>query len=248
MVLRAVIVDDEKQSRETLTQLVERYCDNVIVEGAAANVKEALQLIAETSPDILFLDVELTDTETGFDLLKRIHNIDFSVIFTTAFNQYAVQAIKVSALDYLLKPINIDELIAAVEKARTKAENESLPQRLDLLLGNLSMENAREKRLVLRTVKGFEFISTGEIIRCEADSTCTQAILSKSVKKTDMRNLGELSKMLPQSLFFRTHNSHLINRLHIERYIKGEGGYVVMADGASVPVSRNRRTGFLDWM
>lgn len=239
--IRAIIIDDEQESRNTVFNILKGFCPNVEVAGQAANVKEGLQLIAGEKPDVVFLDIQMPDG-TGFDLLEKVENLHFQVIFITAYDHYALKAIKFSALDYILKPVDPNQLIAAVEKIKTNNTSyDDITRRIHTLLRN---KNSFE-RITLPTFEGFKFVNLKDIIRCESDSNYTHFYLNTGEKILVTRTLKEYEETLSDMNFIRVHQSHLVNTRYVDRYIKGDGGTVVMVDGSEVEVSRRRKEEFL---
>jgi two-component system LytT family response regulator len=243
--IKAIIVDDEEKSRITLANLIEMYSPSVQVMELCDSVSTALKAIDKYNPDLVFLDVEMP-FQNGFTLLEKIKNPHFDVIFTTAYDHYAIKAIKYSALDYLLKPIDSDDLIAAINKVEEK-KSQSSPQKPDfeLLLSNLKVKGGAVK-ISVPTFDGFQMINAEDIIRCTADESYTEIILSNGKKVVVSRILKEYEELLSDLNFFRVHNSSLINLTHVVKYIKGDGGYVVMTDGKSVEVSRRKKSELLN--
>lgn len=245
--MKTVIIEDEKKSREGLKNLIEEFCEGVTVAGMADNVVEGLKLINEAKPDLVLLDIEM-QSATGFDLLEKIENPNFEVVFTTAYEHYAIKAIKFSALDYLLKPIDVQELKAAIEKAGKKRLQSADNEQIKLLVKNLQLENPKTRKITLSTSEGLVFIPVKEIIRCEAQGAYTDFHLKTGKKIMVSKNLKEYENLLSDAGFFRIHNSHLVNLGEIERFIKSDGGYAVMKDGAKVAVSQNKKEEFLELM
>lgn len=242
--LKALIVDDEKKSRESLKILLEDFCDNIEVAGLASSVDEAYNLIQSSAPEIVFLDIQI-NRETGFDLLNKLRNIDFEVVFTTAFSEYAIEAIKFSAIDYLLKPINIDQLKGAVDKAESKVKNFSFREKLDYLLHNFKSESSENFKLVLPTSDGLMFINFKDILYCEASSNYTIFHMRDGKKYIVSKTLKEYEDILANYNFFRIHNSFLVNLREIKKYVKGEGGHVVMTNEQMLDVSKRKKETFL---
>ncbi len=247
MILRIAIVEDEKKSREGLRNLIEEFCQEVSVCGMASNVNEGLEMIEREKPDLLLLDIEM-QSSTGFDLLERLPEINFEVVFTTAYEQYAIRAIKFSAMDYLLKPIDVKELNQAIERVRSKRSAGQVGVKVKQLLDNLRNDSSRNQKITLSTSEGMVFLPVHEIIRCEAQGAYTNFILRSGKKILVSKNLKEYENLLSELEFMRIHNSHLINLAEVERYIKADGGYVVMNDGSQVPVSNTRKDEFLELM
>lgn len=241
--LKTLIVDDEKDAVNFIHSLVNEYCPQLEVIGEASSVMEGVKIISREKPELVFLDVEMPHG-SGFDLLAQFPEKTFDVIFITAFNHYAIKAIKFSAVDYLLKPININEFIEAVEKViHKKTQVFDRNSSYFALLENL--KTSAPARLAIPTSDGMEYLNTQDIIRIEADRSYTWFILMDKRKVLVSRNLKEFQELLNDRGFFRTHNSHLINLVHVKKYIRQDGGSVSMTDGSHVPISRTRRDLFL---
>jgi two-component system, LytTR family, response regulator len=241
--IRSIIVDDELKSRESLKILIQDFCENVSVEAMCQNVAEAVQKINEIRPDLIFLDIQL-QRETGFDLLARFNEVNFEVIFTTAYSEYAIRAFKFSAIDYLLKPIDIEDLRAAVAKVQ-KRKSETISQRLDELIHNLKSGSRETYKVALPTTDGLVFVKLNDILYCEASSNYTEITMNDNKKYVVSRTLKEYDEMLSDQNFFRIHHSYLINLNGVSKYVRGEGGYVIMTNGKSLDVSKRKRDGFL---
>jgi len=243
-VIRAIIIDDEQDSRNTIFNILSQYCENITVVGQADSVKEGIALIRKEKPALVFLDIQMPDG-TGFDLLEKTGEVNFRVIFITAHDQYALRAIKFSALDYLLKPVDPQQLIDAVDKLGEPPHNlDTITQKINTLLRN---KNGFE-RITLPTFEGFKFINIKDIIRCEADNNYTFFYLNSGEKILVTKTLKEYDETLSGVDFIRVHQSHLVNTKFIDRYIKGDGGSIIMADGSEVEVSRRRKEEFLKRM
>jgi len=241
--LRAVIVDDEPDAVQFIESLAGEYCEGLEVVGKAYSAREGVDVIRSTSPDLVFLDVQMPHG-TGFDLLSSFPEKSFDVIFITAFNHYAIQAIKFSAVDYILKPININEFIEAVQKVREKRSSQEYSNlNYQALLENI--KSPRPSKLAIPTADGIEYLNTGEIIRLEADRSYSWFHMTGGKKHLVSRNLKEYQELLTELNFFRPHNSHLINLEHVRKFIRHEGGYIEMDDGSTVPISRGKRDLFL---
>lgn len=244
--IKALIVDDEGNARETLKMLVEQHTSNVEIFGMADSAETAYKMINELQPDLVFLDVEMPKGN-GFDLLEHFDKVNFQVIFTTAYGHYAIKAIKFSALDYLLKPIDIDELRMAIDKVRehiAEQRNESENESIKTLIENLN--NTSMRKIAIPDLEGITFVDIDDIIRCEADRNYTCIHLQNGRKLLSSKVLKEYEKLFTDYQFIRLHNSHIINLRHVKRYIKGEGGTVIMSDESSVDVSRRRKSEFLE--
>jgi two-component system LytT family response regulator len=244
--IRSIIVDDEPDAVKFIRSLVEEYCDEVAVVDTAGNAAEGVKKIQEHKPDLVFLDVEMPHG-SGFDLLASFPKKSFDVIFITAFNHYAIRAIKFSAVDYILKPININEFVSAVRKVKDRRSDRSY-ENVDYqkLLENL--RTGQPSKLAIPTSEGMEYLATKEIIRIEADRSYSWFYLKDGKKHLVSRNLKEYQELLGDQDFFRPHNSHLINLHHVSKYIRQEGGYIIMSDESSVPLSRGKKDLFLTYM
>lgn len=246
MDLKIIIVEDERHSRETMIKLLDEFCSNVKVIGTAATVKEAVTLINMTDPDVVFLDIEL-HSGTGFDVLNEVDKIDFNIVFTTAYEQYAVKAIKMSSLDYLLKPINYQELQEAVEKAKKIKNEATYSQQVSTLIDNLNGEEKKAK-ICLATSEGFEFFDIEEIIYCKANGAYTQFIMENGKKLLVSKNLKEYENILNSSKFMRIHNSFLVNLKKVKKFIKADGGYVIMQNDDHITISSKKKEIFVEAM
>jgi two-component system LytT family response regulator len=243
LMLNCIIVDDELKSRESLKILIEDFCEGVAVKALSQNVKEAKEAIEVHKPDVVFLDIQL-QRETGFDLLGQLKNVDFEVIFTTAFSEYAIKAFKYSAIDYLLKPIDIEELKLSLAKVE-KRKGQAIGDRLQQLLQNLRAGSSDNYRLALPTADGLVFVKVSEILYCEASSNYTEIFLTDNRKYVVSRTLKEYEDILAEQNFYRIHHSYLINLNEIKKYVRGEGGYVIMNNDKSLDVSKRKKEGFL---
>jgi len=244
--LRVVIVEDETHSREALKSLLLEFCADIEIVGLAADVNAAVKIIHGVKPDVVFLDVEL-QTGTGFDVLEQVKDVHFDIIFTTAFEQYAVQAIKMSSIDYLLKPIDIEELQQAVDKARTKRSEEDQKRKLEALMSNLENSSGK-KRICLSTSEGLEFINMLDIAYCEANGSYTNFHLTNGTTIIVSKNLKEYETTLSDQHFMRVHNSFLINLAEVKKFVKSEGGYILMKNNAQISISPKKRDEFLERM
>lgn len=247
MSLNAIIVEDEKHSRETLKNLLEEFCVDVKVIETAANVDEAVTKIAALHPDVVFLDIEL-QTGTGFDVLSQLRDINFEVIFTTAFEQYAIKAVKFSSLDYLLKPIDLEELQKSIEKAKKKKNQEVYKKQLETLMLNLKQQHPKLNKICLSTADGFEFINTADILYCKAEGSYTAFILNNNSKLLVSKHLKEYESLLGEQQFMRVHNSFLINLNEVKKFVKSDGGYIIMNNNDTVSISRAKKDDFLELM
>lgn len=238
--LRTVLVDDEPGAREALAALLQAYCPQAELVGQADGVQAGVELIKRTAPDLVVLDVELADGD-GFGLLQHFAAVEFKIVFVTAHREYALRALKCSALDFLLKPVDPDELVAAVQKAEKALAQTTLQAQLQALLDNLASGEKEPKKLVLRTAESVYVVSSADIIRCEAAGNYTQFFLKNGNRLLISKTLKEYDELLQKSGFFRAHQSHLVNLQYLERYDKRDGGVVVLQDKSAVPVAGRQR-------
>lgn len=245
--LRALIVEDELNSQELLKEIIEEYCEGVTVVDMAQGVKEALTKIEQHRPDLLLLDIELADGD-GFQVLEQAGDLDFDVIFTTAYDQYAIKAFKFAATDYILKPVDIEEMQEAVKRIVEKRKNPEVGpsnDQLQTLINNIRNLQQPFKRIVLPTTNGFTVVDPKDIIRCESDRNYTFIFLTDGRKILVSRTIKEYDEMLRDYNFFRIHQSHLINLAFLKNYTRGRGGYVELTDGTTLDVSARRKADFL---
>jgi two-component system, LytTR family, response regulator len=244
--VNAILIDDEKHCLETLRMLLNRYCKDVHIIEECSSPKKGLEAIAKHRPDLVFLDIEMP-VMNGFDLLQQLPEIPFAVIFTTSYDQYAIKAIKFSALDYLLKPIDPEELITAVSKVSSRKQQPGAEQ-FNILLKQIQQRGAGFEKIAIPTIEGFELIRADQIIRCEADDNYTHVYLKNKSKIVSSRMLKEMEELLQEFRYFeRVHNSYLVNMNELSKYIRGEGGYLLMSDGSTVSISRSRRESLIKW-
>ncbi|MDF2435974.1 MAG: DNA-binding response regulator [Bacteroidota bacterium] len=242
---KAVIVDDELGARESLSKMLEKNCKNIQIVAKADNMMNAFIEITNHQPDLVFLDIEMPNGN-AFDLLEKFKEINFNIIFVTAYDHYAIKAIKFSAIDYILKPVDPEELVKAVSRFESQHENKtSLDKKFKTLLSNVKPEN-KLKKVGIPDGDGLVFINLADIIRCDSDGNYTYFLLTSGKKIIVSRTLGEYEQMFAEDNFFRVHRSHLINLEHVKKYIKGEGGYVIMSDNSQVEVSRRNKNEFLE--
>jgi two-component system, LytTR family, response regulator len=241
--IKAIIVDDERKSREILSTMLSRYCTGIEVVAAAGNVEEGIAAITAEKPQILFLDISMPDGN-GFDLLNKIGETDFEIIFITAYNEYALQAIKARAIDYLLKPLNIKELQLAVQKAAERIEEKQYL--IEALQKQQEKKNIATGRLAVPVNDGLQFVSLEQIVRLTAKGSYTEIFSEDNSHVLSSRPLKEYEDMLPANVFFRAHHSHIINLAYIRQYHRGEGGYVTMHDGSVIDISKRKKKDFLN--
>jgi two-component system LytT family response regulator len=243
----AIIAEDEMHSRELLKNMVAIYCKDITVVATAGSVEEGVLAIKEHKPDLVFLDIEM-QTGTGFDLLQQFNNPAFDVIFTTAYDHYAVKAIKFSAVDYLLKPIDAEELKEATDKFILKRKSNLGSQALQSLLQNLSKPAQVPQSITLSTSDGLEFIALPDIVHIEANGPYSIFNLKHDKKIMVSKNLKEYEGLLCDFHFMRIHNSHIINLNEVKKMLKTDGGYAVMSNGAQLIISPKKKDEFLKQM
>lgn len=239
--MRAAIIDDDSRSISTLTEMLNSF-EDISVAGSATNIIEGINLITSTMPDVIFLDIELKDG-TGFDILKALENVNFRVIFTTSHEHYALEAIKMSAVDYLLKPFGMADLYAAVGKLKINQKNAKNP--VQVLLGNSYQTELQKKKIGIHTTTDIQFVVIEEIILCEADGNYTEFHLVDGQVHIASSPLKKYGELLEECGFFRVNKSNLINLQHIKKYLKAYGGSVVMLNDAEVVISRRNKEAFL---
>lgn len=238
--IRAIVVDDEQPSREAIRNYLRDYCDEVEVVATASSVKTAFKVIQKNKPDVVFLDIELPDGK-GFDLLSMFSKIDFRIIFVTAYSEYAIKAFRVNAVDYLLKPVKIDEIKAAVEKVRNNHSYD--PEIVSGLVKSLSESTHLQPTLVVSNIKGFEVLKIDEIIMCKADGYCTNFYLTGNRKATSSKNLKQFEILLTEYKFVRVHHSYIVNLNHVCSYTRQ--GEIILSENNKASLGDNFRNVFL---
>ncbi len=242
--MRAILIDDEVHCISTLSWSLREYCPSIEIVATGSNGLEGIALIREHKPDLVFLDIEMP-VLNGLDMLQAIEVINFKVIFTTAYNHYAVKAIKLSAVDYLLKPVDKDELIVAVEKAKNTISIEPTEEKMKVFKHNLKVNSSLQKILV-PTTEGILFFDINSIVHFEAQSNYTMMYFDNGTKILASKTLKDYEDLLPDDIFFRCHNSHIINMRHIKRYIRGDGGFIELSSGREVELSRRKKSEFME--
>ena len=244
--IRTITIDDELHCQETLSLLLTEFCPDVQVVDQCRSAQKGLEAIEKHKPDLVFLDIEMP-AMNGFEMLEQFDEISFAIIFTTSYDQYAIKAIRFSALDYLLKPIDSKELLLAVRKVRTQ---KYLPgnEQFKMLLDHIQHKENIYTKIAVPTSEGFELLPAEELVRCEADDNYTHLFLKNQTKIIACRTLKEVEEQLQGFTYFiRVHHSYLVNMNEVKKYVRGEGGYLVMSDGASVNVSRSRKDALMKW-
>ena len=244
--IKAILIDDEAHCLDTLSMLINDYCPEVQVMEQCKSAKQGLAAIEKHQPALVFLDIEMP-AMNGFEMLEHFSEIPFAVIFTTGYDQYAIKAIRFSALDYLLKPIDPHELISAVKKVQ---EQRHLPmaEQFQMLLKQVQGKEHHFNKIAVPTSEGFELIPADQTLYCEANDNYTHLFLKNKTKIIACRTLKEMEEQLQDFPFFvRVHHSYLVNLNEVTKYIRGEGGYLVMSDGSSVNVSRSRKEALLKY-
>ncbi len=244
--MKALIIEDEQKSRELLAAFIKQNLPEITLVGTAKNVAEGIELIKTLKPELVFLDISMPDG-TGFDVLERVQGLKFDIIFTTATDKHALKAIKYSACDYLLKPIDIEELKVAVEKSLQK-KSSVLPsmENLQFLIQNLKRADDNYSKITLPTGNAYEIVNIKDIIRCEADGSYTLFFLNGGKKLMVSASLKHYEDLLPSHDFIRIHHHHLINMNHVVRFLKVDGGYAIMSDNSQLEISRRKKDAFIE--
>jgi two-component system LytT family response regulator len=244
--INAVLIDDEKHCLETLGLLLQRHCPEVHILEECRSAKKGVEAINKHQPDLVFLDIEMP-MMNGFQFLEQFPEIGFAVIFTTSYDQYAIKAFRYSALDYLLKPIDPEELSAAVKKVAQK-KNLPFAEQFEILLKQIKHQGTGFDKIAVPTLEGFELIRADQIVRCEADDNYSHLYLKDGSRIVACRMLKEMEELLQEFKYFlRVHNSYVVNMNEVKKYVRGDGGYLLMSDGSNVSISKSRRESLIKW-
>lgn len=240
---KAIIIDDEINAIEVLQHLIKRYCPQIEIVATTCDSEQGEELIRKHVPQLLFLDIEMPK-QNGFQLLEKVDDLDFNVVFTTAYDQYALRAFRFSALDYIMKPIGVNELIAVVERLDRSSKLQAT--QLNMLKENLLMRTEMPERIALPHLKGYIFQDVSKIIYCEANNTYTRFYIEGRAPMLISKPLGELEEILTIGYFFRIHRQYLVNVKKIVELLRTEGGAVIMDNGDKLPIARNRKQELID--
>ncbi|PSK92230.1 LytR/AlgR family response regulator transcription factor [Taibaiella chishuiensis] len=240
--IKVVIIDDKGTNVKTLEVLLKDYCPDVTVLASATGVDTGYQCILQHRPDVVFLDIELIH-ESGFELVRKFGSPFFEIIFTTAYSQYALDAFKIQAVDYLLKPIGIAELQAALQKAEQKITLKQASNQLLKLLDEKS--KSQQEKIALPTLQGYKFVDQKDIVYCKAAGSYTYFFFTGGQRELVSTGIGLCEQLLAAPVFFRVHHSFIVNLGHIDKYVKGRGGYLVLDEGTHIDVSISRKDEFL---
>lgn len=241
--LKAVLIDDEENSLSALKEKLQAHCPVIDIIALCNSAKKGAEAIDNLQPDIVFLDIEMPVTN-GFVMLQQLHYKNFELIFTTAYDHYAIRAIRYSALDYLVKPIDIDELKAAVARAQEKRSQLHPNPQIELLLEQLVSTKKTYSKIAIATTEGLQFLKVEEIMYLEASVNYTHIFCGER-KYTASRTMKDFEELLPSSIFLRIHNSYIVNKNFVEKYIRGEGGQVVLSNGTVLDVAKRKKAEFL---
>jgi len=244
--IKVILIDDEVHCLDTLGILLNDFCPQVQVMERCGSAKDGLVAIEKHQPDLVFLDIEMP-VMNGFELLEMFPELPFAVVFTTSYDQYAIKAIRFSALDYLLKPIDPKELVTSVHKIQLQKHRPSAEQ-FQLLMSQINHKETGFRKIAVPTSEGFELIPADQVISCEADDNYTYLFLKNKNKIVACRTLKEMEEQLQDFNFFvRVHHSYMVNLNEVTKYVRGEGGYLIMSDGSTINVSRSRKESLLKW-
>lgn len=243
--IRCILIDDETNSLEMMEWLLKTYCPQITVEAMCDSAQLGIEAIRRHKPDVVFLDIEMPHMN-GFDMLEQFDTLDFDVVFCTAYDQFAIRAFKYSALNYLLKPVDPDDLQETVRRIESRQTAPTRAQIELLMQGLQQVQKPGVSRIALTTGDGLLFVSTSDILYCQAESNYTSVVLADGKKIVVSKVLKDIEEALSGADFYRVHNSFLVNINRIQKFVRGDGGYVVMEDGADISISRSRRQEFMD--
>jgi two-component system LytT family response regulator len=241
--IKAILIDDELNSLQNLQQKLEGFCPDVAIVAVTQKPEEGILLIRQHQPNVVFLDIEMPRM-SGFRMLEELGEYDFDIIFTTAYNHYSIDAIRISAFDYLVKPIGIEDLQQAVERL-SKSLNRQTKEKIDILKKSLSDNRSHEDKIAISTSEGIEFIPIKNIIHVESKSNYSKIFLTDNKSIMVTKILKDFEEMLVPYNFYRVHNSHLINLNYIQKYVRSQGGHVQLQDGTLIDISRRKKEEFL---
>ncbi len=241
--IKAILIDDELNSLQNLQQKLEGFCPDVSIVAVTQKPEEGIVLIRQHQPDVVFLDIEMPKM-SGFRMLEELGEYDFDIIFTTAYNHYSIDAIRISAFDYLVKPIGIEDLQLAVERL-SKSLNRQTKEKIDILKKSLSDNRSQEDKIAISTSEGIDFVPIKNIIHIESKSNYSKIFLNDNKSIMVTKILKDFEEMLMPYNFYRVHNSHLINLNYIQKYIRSQGGHVQLQDGTLIDISRRKKEEFL---
>lgn len=242
--IRTIIIDDEKNNIEALKKMLTNYSSKIDLIGTAENAEDAHDIIKLTKPQLIFLDIEMP-FGNAFDLLEKLMPVDFEVIFFTAFDQYAIKAFRYGALDYLLKPVNMDDLDQAIDKATTRMAEKDINKRLETFLYNMHSKDNMLRKIALPTKTGLSFENVESITHLEASGTYTYVYFADKRKEVISKVLKDFEDLLPPSIFCRIHHSYIVNLEYVKKYHKGRGGYIELENGTTIEVSLRKKPDFL---
>ncbi|BDS15400.1 LytR/AlgR family response regulator transcription factor [Aureispira anguillae] len=245
--MRALVIDDESRARETICQIIKLYTPEINVIAEIDNVQDGITAIQQYQPDLIFLDIQLGDGN-GFDILKAVDNTNLNVIFITAYDEYVLKALKVSAIDYILKPIDPDEFILAVEKAQKKISQEHIKERLNFFIQNMELPNKSIQKITLKTADSIHIVKIEDIIYCQADRNYTTFYFVNGQEIIVSKNLREYEALLPSKNFIRPHHSYLVNLNHIVRYDKSDRNALISINDHKIPVSTRRKDQIIQFL
>ncbi len=246
--LNVLIIDDEELSRETISAIVRQYCEKTAVIGEAGSVREGLKAIKELKPDVILLDIQLGDG-SGFELLRMAGPVHAFVIFITAYEEYAIKAFKTAALDYLLKPVDIGELQAAIQKAKDQKQRSNIEAQLNILLTNFNqVAVGSNQKIVLKTNEQMHILSSNEIMHIEAEGNYTKFYLVNRKTILVSKTLKEYEEILDKGIFVRIHQSHIVNMSYASRFDKRNGGFLILKDNTALPVSTRKKDDLIQYL